>query len=68
MSTLIEDKRIVIISVTSNEIKSLLGAKAKQVELIDFNPDKVSIKPSKQSGMAYDIIFEINTIIEIANG
>ncbi len=62
MSALVEDKRIVIISVTPNEIINVLGAKAKEVGLIDFDPDKIEIKNSSSSGMAFDITFEKNTV------
>ncbi len=58
MPTVNEDKRVVIVSVTTTEINNLLGAKAKQAGVIDFDPDKISIVVSPTSGMAFDITFE----------
>ena len=58
MQIIAEDKRVVIVSITAIEMLSLLGAKARQTGIIDFDPDKVDVRISETSGMSFDIIFE----------
>lgn len=61
MATTVEDKRVVIISVTASEMVNLLGTKAKDAGIIDFDPDSVDIKSSDDPGIAFTVIFEKST-------
>ena len=62
MATTSKDVRTVVVSVTKTEMVSVLGVKAKQIGLIDFDPDRIEIKDSEVTGMAFDITFEKDTV------
>ena len=62
MATTSKDVRTVVVSVTKTEMVSVLGEKAKQIGLIDFDPDRIEIRDSEVTGMAFDITFEKDTV------
>ena len=62
MATTGKDVRTVVVSVTKTEMIGVLGAKAKEIGLIDFDPDRIEIRNSVVIGMAFDLTFEKDTV------
>lgn len=60
MATTTCDKRIVRVNVSEAEMAALLGQKAKEQGLIDFDPDKVDAFHQGQ-GAGYEVTFELTT-------
>ena len=56
-----KDVRKVVVSLTKQEIISMLGGKAVELEIIDFIPDRIEIQESSIVGKAFDVTFEIDT-------
>jgi len=56
-----KDIRRVVVSLTKQEIISMLGGKALELEIIDFTPDRIEIQKSSIVGKSFDITFEVDT-------
>lgn len=54
------DYRAVNITVTRQELAQLLGQKAKQAGLIDFDPDRTEVH---DNGDSFTIVFEVDSPI-----
>ena len=59
MATITKDTRKVYVSTTHAELASLLGAKAMELGLIDFMPDRLGIS---DTGNGFELIFEKDTV------
>lgn len=59
MATKTSDSRIVKVTVTVPELTTLLGQRAQQAGIIDFEPDLVEVY---RNGDSYDCVFEKLTI------
>jgi hypothetical protein len=60
MATTTSDKRIVRVTVTEAEMSALIGQKAKDAGLIDFDPDRIEVFHQGQ-GAGYEVTFELTT-------
>lgn len=58
MATVERDQRIVRVSVTKAEMRDLLGTRARQAGLIDFDPDNIIVQETDAATGAYEITFE----------
>lgn len=58
MATTKRNQQITTIEVTKAELRQLLGAKAKEAGLIDFDPDTVSVFETDPVLGKFEIVFE----------
>lgn len=58
MATTTSDKRVVRVSLSSAELANVLGAKALEVGIIDFTPDRVELI---NQGNGWEAVFEVAT-------
>lgn len=59
MAETTSDRRVVVVKVTRAEMAQLLGSKAKEAGLIDFDPDRTQIIDNGSTG--FDIQFDKDT-------
>lgn len=57
------DQRIVRVSVTKAELVDLLGTRAKQAGLIDFDPDNIVVAETDAVLGLFEITFEAELLI-----
>ena len=58
MAAIQRDQRIVTVVVSKDEMRDLLGTRAKQAGLIDFDPDNIVVTEIDAATSQYEIIFE----------
>lgn len=63
MATTTSDKRIVRIAVTRAELAALLGAKAKEAGLIDFDPETTEVYDNGVNG--FEIYFDVTYVAPV---
>lgn len=60
MAVQTKDYRTVKVMVTRGELAALLGQKAKEAGIIDFDPDRTEVLDNGDTG--FEIVFEVDTV------
>jgi hypothetical protein len=59
MAVTTSDKRVVRVSITGEELTTLLSTQAKAAGIIDFDPDRVDLL---NNGDGWEVIFDKDTV------
>jgi hypothetical protein len=62
MASTARDQRIVIVNVSKAELITLLGSKARELNLIDFDPDRVQVHEVNADTDEFQIVFEKDNV------